>query len=208
MGVPVPGVKKVNVMIQRLRASAEDRLDRHRELFEKGGADSKPTLFTKLHAAGEENLSKEELCSNAQVYISAGSDTTSNTLTYLVWFLCRSPEMKHKLLEELRGLPQPLDYEDLRDLPYLNGVIKETLRMYPSIPSTLMRRVPEGGAELAGYWFEGGTAVSTQAWSLHRDASVYAEPEKFDPLRWNNPTKAMKDAFMTFGAGSRSECCL
>jgi cytochrome P450 len=204
-GVPLPGLKRANLMIQRAKSSAEDRLQRHGMLTADEGTNHKPTLFTKLHAAGEENLSKEELLSNAQLYIIAGSDTTGNALTWLIWLVCKHPEVKEKLLAELRTVPEPLNYMDLKDLSYLGSVIDESLRLYPPIPSTLLRSVPAKGVELAGYWFEGGTTVSTQAYTLHRDASVFPNPDTFDPSRWDKSTKAMKDAYMAFGAGSRSK---
>lgn len=167
----------------------------------------KPTLFTHLYRAGDEGMSDVEIKSEAQAYIIAGSDTTSSTLTYLVWAVCRDQQIKHKLTAELRTLPEDFLDQDIKNLPYLNQVITETLRLYAAAPSSLPRVVPQSGAKLAGHCIPGGFTVSTQAYSLHRDPIVYTDPEKFDPSRWERPTKEMRDAFMPYGGGTRSEYC-
>jgi cytochrome P450 len=196
-------------------------------------AGRKPTLFTKLYGAsqgesqknGEECLSDREIRNDAQSFIIAGSDTTANTLTYLVWSVLRDENIQRKLVaeldESLGGTEKELSDSELRELPYLNQVISEALRLYPAVPSALPRVVPEKGSTLAGYWLPGGATVTTQLYSLHRDAEIFEDPERqdphqdqytsqanyvtrFDPSRWESPSKEMKDAFMPFGAGSRS----
>ncbi|KJK86857.1 hypothetical protein H633G_09287 [Metarhizium anisopliae BRIP 53284] len=105
---------------------------------------------------------------------------------------------------ELASLPPDYQESQLRELPYLGQVVEETLRLYGGAQAGLPRTVPPGGAELAGFWLDQDTVVSTQAYSLHRDAIIFPDPFVFDPSRWKNPTQAMKDAFMPFGRGSRS----
>jgi cytochrome P450 len=106
---------------------------------------------------------------------------------------------------KLKRLPDDFEDADLRDLPLLNSIIEETLRLYASIPSALPRVVPAGGVTMSGYYLRSGTIISSQAYSLHRDPEVYPRPEEFNPSRWENPTKAMRDNFFAFGGGSRSK---
>lgn len=189
---------------------ATQSLGRHYKLVEEG-QDAKHTLLSKLYRASEndeDTLTFEELREDAMAYITAGSDTTTNTLTYLIWTLCKRPDVKAKLLAELSTLPDGFTDLDLKKLPYLDHVIQETLRLYSAAPSGLPRVVPPGGATLAGHYIPGGYTVSSQAYSMHRNPTVYPEPLKFDPSRWENPTQAMKDAFVPFGGGSRSELLL
>ncbi|KAJ4180512.1 hypothetical protein NW767_014376 [Fusarium falciforme] len=160
-------------------------------------------LFSKLFAAGEDGLSDDEIRCEAQAYIVAGSDTTATSLTYLVWAVCRDMKVKQALLSELMSLPEDFGDSDLRQLPYLNAVIDETLRIHNAAPSGLPRVVPAGGSTLAGYFIPGDTIVSTQSWTLHRDPLVFPRPELFDPSRWLEATKAMRDRAMPFGGGSR-----
>ncbi|KAL3492772.1 cytochrome P450 [Aspergillus germanicus] len=153
-------------------------------------ASTKPTLFTKLYGAsqegsqknGEECLSDREIRNDAQSFIIAGSDTTANTLTYLVWSVLRDEDIRGKLVAELgeavEGAQRELEDSELRELPYLNQVISEALRLYPAVPSALPRVVPEKGSTLAGYWLPGGATVTTQLYSLHRDAEIFEDPER------------------------------
>ena len=79
----------------------------------------------------------------------AGEGTTSTTLTYLFWELTRHPEWQTRVREEL------LQHSDIQDsqgtMPILEAVINEALRLHPAAPASLLRIVPAGGAELAGY---------------------------------------------------------
>lgn len=189
----------------RLRNHADKLLTKYGERLEKDPS-VPTTLFTKIIKAEDDNtLTRIELLDNAQLYIVAGSDTTSNTLTYLVWQICRHPQMREKLVAEVQALPDDFTTHQLKDLPYLNQVISETLRLHSPAPAHLPRTVPPGGATIGDYVIPSGATVVTQAYSMHRNPNVYEDPEKYDPDRWANPTKAMKDAFMPFGGGSRSK---
>ncbi|KAI1656562.1 putative cytochrome P450 [Daldinia decipiens] len=204
--VPLPVLSTGMRIRDRMRGYATQSLARHYKLVEEQGQDAKHTLLSKLYRASEDDqdtLPFDELCEDAMAYIAAGSDTTTNTLTYLIWTLCKRPDVKAKLLAELSTLPDGFTDLDLKKLPYLDHVIQETLRLYSAAPSGLPRVVPQGGATLAGHYIPGGYTVSAQAYSVHRNPAVYPEPLKFDPSRWENPTRAMKDAFVPFGGGSR-----
>lgn len=170
----------------------------------------RPTLFSKLYKAkDEESLSFINIRDNAQVYLTAGSGTTATSLTFLVWSVCKHDAVKRKLLGELyahleaKGLGDDFGYDDIKELPYLNCVIKETLRLYSAVPTGMPRVVPLGGATLAGRFLPAGTTVAAQAFSMHRNADVFPEPDCFVPERWEKPTKVMRDSFITFGGGSR-----
>ncbi|KAI4859602.1 putative cytochrome P450 [Hypoxylon rubiginosum] len=204
--IPLPVLKAGMEIRDRIREYATESLKRHYRQVEEEGDSAKPTLLSKLYRASEndtDTLDFVELREDAMSYIAAGSDTTTNTLTYLLWIVCKRPEIKKKLLAELQTLPSDFSEQDVRGLAYLDLVIQETLRLYAAAPSGLPRVVPPGGATLAGRFIPGGYTVSAQAYSMHRNPSVYADPLKFDPERWIKPTRAMKDSFVPFGGGSR-----
>ncbi|KAK7750180.1 hypothetical protein SLS62_007931 [Diatrype stigma] len=198
------GLMKILTLVPRLRGHGEELLTKYENRLTNDPKAS-PTLFTKIIQASEDDtLTRRELVDNAQLYIVAGADTTSNTLTYLTWQISRHPQMREKLVAEVKALPDDFHPQQLKDLPYLNQVISETLRLFSAVPAALPRVVPAGGAAIGDYVLPGGTTVATQAYSMHRNARVFEDPDKYDPDRWANPTKAMKDAFMPFGGGSRS----
>jgi cytochrome P450 len=202
---PLPIMRAASESFKRTRSYAEQSIQRYKRLLASDPVNTTPTLFAKLFRAGDEGMPDEEIRTEALAYIVAGSDTTANTLTYLIWSVCRDKGIRQALAEELSGLPEDFGDQHLKELPYLNRVIDETLRLYSAAPSGLPRTVPSGGVDLAGYFLPGGTTVCTQAYSLHRDPNIFPSPEKFDPSRWESPTRAMKDLFMPFGGGSRGE---
>lgn len=200
----VPFFTKAIEASQRVGAYAEESLSKHKRLFETDENSVRTTLFSKVFKTAEdENWPFHELVGDARAYIVAGSDTTSNTLSYLVWAVCRQPEVKSKLLAELKTLPPDYTEADLRNIPYIGHVIEETLRRYPAAPSALPRVVPQGGSVLSGYWLPEGTTVSAQSTTMNMHPDAFDDPDKFNPSRWEEPTSLMKDAFMTFGKGAR-----
>jgi cytochrome P450 len=205
-GFPIPGFRENTELIKNLIKYATESLNRYKKLVEENPDKPFPTLFTRLFKGEEdESLTFKEIVDAAQTYIVAGTDTTAITLTYTVWRVCQNPSIQKRLVDELAQLPDGFGDHDALKLPYLNQVIEEALRLHSAAPSGLPRVVPPEGATLAGQYLPGGSIVCTQAWSLHRNADVYPDPERFDPDRWAAPTKAMKDAFMPFGGGSRGK---
>lgn len=155
----------------------------------------------------------DEMRDHAQIYLTAG------TLTYFVWSVCRQERIRTRLVERLRAHlaaqgVQGLDftYEHIKGSAYLEGVIKETLRLFPAVPHGMPQVVLAGGAmtttttTLGGYYYlPEGTNVAAQAWSLHRNQGAWgADADDFVPERWENATKTMRDSFLPFGGGSRS----
>ena len=184
---------------------AVEALDRHQRLVQQS-THVQHTLFTKVfQAEEEEKLSFNEVRCEAESYIIAGTDSTAYTLTYIIWAVCRHPPIRDALVKELLLLPEGFTDAHLRGVSYLSQIIDEALRLYSITPTGLPRDIPRGGYELAGYWFEEGTTVSTQAYTMHRDPFIFPQPNDFIPSRWENPTKAMRDSYMPWGRGSRSK---
>ena len=121
-------------------------------------------------------ITESEMGDEAGNLIVAGSDTTAVTLTYLVWAVLKQPRLQRELEEEVAGLSEGLTFEELSQAPVLNSVIEETLRLYGAAPGSLPRSVPSGGVDMLGHSLPGGTVVSTQAYSIHRDATIFLNP--------------------------------
>ncbi|KAH0284281.1 cytochrome P450 monooxygenase [Aureobasidium namibiae CBS 147.97] len=155
---------------------------------------------------GDGTLTDEDIQTEAGNLIVAGSDTTGITLTYLTWCVLKQPSLQAALEDEVNNTDaQPTD-ASLEKLPILNAVIEETLRLYGAAPATLPRLTPAGGATLAHHFIPAGTIVGTQSYSLHRDPSLFPNPDTFDHTRWlpsNELSPLAKAVFSPFGAGSR-----
>ena len=101
-----------------------------------------------------------------------------------------------------------MTYKESASLPYLNAVLKEAIRIHPSVGLLLERHVPAGGATICGEYLPGGTIVGINAWVLHYNQKTFPEPEKFIPERWLESSEEklaeMEKSFFAFGAGTRT----
>jgi cytochrome P450 len=121
-------------------------------------------------------LTSDDVREEAKNFIIAGSDTTAVTLTYLVWAVLKDPNLQNMLEQEVAQLSDDLDLAELEAAPILNSVINETFRLYSAAPSSLPRVVPSEGMNVGGYHIPAGVEVSTQAYTTHRDPSVWSDP--------------------------------
>ncbi|KAM0231388.1 hypothetical protein ACHAPO_008498 [Fusarium lateritium] len=151
----------------------------------------------------ENALSDVEMQQEAAELMITGTDTTSNTLTYLLWSVLKNPDIRTKIEEEVSTLPTDFKDANLVKLPYLNAVVRESLRLYGAASGSHERDVPLGGWETCGYFIPDTATVFTQAFSLHRLPGVFNHAYRFDPDRWLSPTPEMEEAYIPFGGGSR-----
>ena len=158
-------------------------------------------------------LDDEEVLAESVLQLSAGSDTTSLSLSWTMYYLMQHPKVVEKLYTELcTVLPTPdlsnLSFEKVRDLPYLDAVITESLRIRPVAGRLLPRYVPEGGCELLGYSIPENTIVGGANYVLHHYKGNFPDPETYNPDRWisadEDKVKRMKKAVLPFGYGIRA----
>ncbi|CAH2238567.1 jg17153 [Pararge aegeria aegeria] len=139
-----------------------------------------------------------------------GHDTTTSGISFTLYCLAKHPEMQEKILEEQRRiLGQNLDrdpsYVDLKEMKYLELVIKESLRMYPSVP--LIERLMVKDTEIAGLKLRKGTSVLVNIMEMHRHPELYDNPFEFRPERHDTASaNSAKNAFswLAFSAGPRN----
>ncbi|KAL2833022.1 cytochrome P450 [Aspergillus cavernicola] len=159
-------------------------------------------------------LDSLDMASEAADHLLAGIDTTSDTLMFTIWALSRQENRKYqqKLIEEVHGIPDS-DCNDFGNptvevadkLPYLDAVIKETLRLYAPLPASEPRSLPVD-TTIDGYVIPAGTVVGMSPYTLHRNSEVFPEPLKFKPERWLGECgdcTEMKKWFWAFSSGGR-----
>jgi cytochrome P450 len=144
-------------------------------------AQNDKTIFSTVNKEAEKeggHLDETDVQLESQGLLVAGSDTTAVSLTYLVWAVLSHPHWQVQLEEEVASLPPGFTDEDLEKLPVLNAVIEETLRLYGAAPGGLPRIVPNGGAHMMDHYLPAGTTVTTQAYTLHRDRTLFPNPNR------------------------------
>jgi len=143
------------------------------------------------------------LSGDALVIIIAGSDTVSAALTFLFHHLALLPQHVQQLREELSNV-DITDNRQLRQLRHLNAVINETLRLYPPVPTALLRQTPPEGLRVSERYVPGGVTISTPLWSLGRLESSYTRAGEFLPERWYPGSGMVKDqsGFAPFLSGT------
>ncbi|CAI6088084.1 unnamed protein product, partial [Clonostachys chloroleuca] len=142
----------------------------------------------------------------------AGTDTTGTTLTYLFWELARHSEWILRLREEINEALQGRDtfsYHEISELPILEAVIQEILRVRPAGPGGLQRLTPEEGAVFDGVTLPGRVIISCQAMSSQREPTIFENPDRFNPQRWldgekNGNADVMREQILVFGKGARA----
>ena len=157
-----------------------------------------------------QKLGKEELTAEALTQLIAGSDTTSNTSCALLYHCLTHPEVVSKLQQELDEALPDIDavptFAVVRDLPYLDAVIKEAMRIHSTSSLGLPRITPPGpGITLCGHHFPQGTVLSVPAYTIHHSKEIWGpDADEFRPERWEKATEQQKAAFVPFSYGPRA----
>ncbi|KAK7388881.1 hypothetical protein VNO78_23708 [Psophocarpus tetragonolobus] len=142
----------------------------------------------------------------------AGTDTTSSTVEWAIAELIKNPRIMVQVQQELNtvvGQDKLVTELDLPNLPYLNAVVKETLRLHPPTPLSLPR-VAEESCEIFGYHIPKGATLLVNVWAIGRDPKEWLDPLEFKPERFlPNGEKIDVDIrgnnfeVIPFGAGRR-----
>ncbi|KAF6227140.1 hypothetical protein HO133_008582 [Letharia lupina] len=177
-------------------------------------SDHLPTIFdTALKPDADKGQIKptiDELAADTLLLLIAGTDSTAHALTFATYNVLQDPNILRKLQAELRNaMPRKdmlLEWAELEKLPYLRGIIKETLRASSGAPGRLPRVVPSAGAVFCGQRIAPGTIISSSAHIYHHDPNVFPDPEVFRPERWlvgDNESTELEKNMMPFLRGSR-----
>ncbi|ODM20225.1 hypothetical protein SI65_03278 [Aspergillus cristatus] len=176
----------------------------------------------------EAKVRSPNVVGDAQVFsytvsnVNAGSDTTAISLRAILYYTMKENRVMNKLCQELRDavdagkVSMPVSWKQSQELPYLDAVIKEALRLHPAVGLLLERVVPESGLQLPnGPFLPPGTIVGANPWIIHRHSLFGDKTQDFIPERWlrgdNEPKIAFEErrqkmvgATLTFGAGPRT----
>ncbi|KAE8689135.1 DNA mismatch repair protein Msh6-2 [Hibiscus syriacus] len=140
--------------------------------------------------------------------ITGGTDTSALTIEWAISELIKQPQLMGKATEELDrviGRERWVEEKDIPQLPYLDAIMKETMRKHPVAP-LLAPHLAMEDCKVAGYDIHKGTRVFVNTWSIGRDPSLWEQPEEFRPERFlgtNIDVKGRSFELLPFGAGRR-----
>jgi cytochrome P450 len=206
--VPRPGRKALRRTMAYFEGVIDHIIQVRRRRLASLGADAPQDLLTLLLRALDPStgrpMSIAEVRSNILTFLSAGHETTANTLSWSVFLLSQSPHWWTRVREEadleLRG-----DREGLLDrLVVTRAVVEEALRLYP--PIAALSRMPEQADAASGVTIKPRTLIVIAPYILHRHRRLWDRPDVFDPTRFLEPAKAKipRFAYLPFGAGPRT----
>lgn len=151
-------------------------------------------------------LSDDEIRDQVVSLIAAGYETTGAAMGWAIYALLTTPGVWARTADEVRrvlGARRP-QAEDLKDLTYLGGVVREALRLYP--PAVISARKVIRDLHFDGHRIRAGRTLTFSPYVTHRLPGVWAEPLRFAPQRWDPATPGYRrlapDEFLPFGGGT------
>jgi len=197
---------------QRLAREANDTLHRMaREILDAVRADphrEAPLVRALMEATDPQTdrpLTDDEICDELVLFMLAGHDTTSTTLTYALWSLGHHSDIQQRVYAEVAALGErPLTPDDVAELGHTVRVLHEALRLCPPGAGTL--RSPTRDIAVDGYRVKAGTVAVVSFYAMHRDPALWEDPQRFDPERFSPERTQGRSRwqYLPFGGGPRS----
>ena len=186
-----------------LRATVDQVLTAHRERGDSAPA-GRSDLIAALVEAGE---SPARIRDTVLMTMLAAHHTTGVAISWTLYLLARHPDASERVAEELdRVLGDRLvpEYADLKRLTYLDMVLRETMRLYPSGPYGAREATED--IVLGDYTVPAGTTIFYPFWAVHTNPDYWPDPQTFDPGRFAPGASAGRPrlAYIPFGIGPRS----
>lgn len=206
--VPRPGYRRLRRTMTYFETMIDEIIEMRRRRLAASEGDGPDDLLTLLLRSLDPStglqLSLGEVRSNILTFLSAGHETTANTLAWSIFLLSQSPKWRLRIAEEAeRELSSPTD--DLADrLVLTKAVIEESLRLYPPI-AALSRTAVEADV-LGDVAVKPGSLIVIAPYVLHRHREIWSRPDAFDPSRFLPEARAKipRFAYLPFGVGPRT----
>ncbi|KAI3927029.1 hypothetical protein MKW92_052134 [Papaver armeniacum] len=175
---------------------------------------SKPPSNTYLHFLLSQGYSQDVIVSAILEIYGLAADSIAETIVWALTFLVRQQEVQEKLYREIKnvtGGTRPVKIADLKQMSYLEAVVKETLRMKCIGPLAIAHKATKD-TSLMGKKISKGTPVMVNIYAIHHNSDVFPEPYKFMPERFLKDFNSdasmgdgekMKRSLLPFGAGMR-----
>ncbi|KAK9744673.1 Cytochrome P450 [Popillia japonica] len=157
---------------------------------------------------GGKILSDTDIREEVDTFMFEGHDTTTASMCWTLFLLGNHPDIQERVFQEIRTClhekQTPTSINELNELKYLECIIKESLRLYPSVPF-IMRHIKQE-IQLDEYRIPADVQAILHIYGVHRNPDHYVSPDQFDPNRFlpENSTNRHPYAYIPFSAGPRN----
>ena len=202
-------LRRARKAAKAIRAYLDPLIKARREAQARGDAvptdDILATLMVVSDPETGTRLSYDELCEEIATLMLAGHETSSSTLGWSLYLLANAPDIQDRARQEIENVVggRPIEFSDMKRLALTRNIFREALRLYPPVP--FMTRETAGSEEMRGHRLGRRAMIYISPWILHRSAQSWAEPDAFDPDRFQRKEteEAQRTAYYPFSAGPR-----
>ena len=189
---------------RKLLLAELENIIRDRQKGTPSGNDALSLLISARDDEGN-SLSLDELKDQVLLLLFAGHETLTSAIASFCLLLAQNPDVMAKVRAEQQQSPatEPLTLEQLKQMTYLEQVLREVLRLIPPVRGLF--RTVINACELGGYEIPKGWSVACGINQTHQDSQLYPEPDRFDPDRFSSERVAKPFSYLPFGGGLR-EC--
>lgn len=208
----LPFMKKFKYSVENLRIRGEEMLTQRQAMGVDGHKNDLLGHLLQLASMSGESaqLTSQDVNSILFDVVGAGHDSVSNLFAMTLAQLAANPHYQERLYHEIKRYVDErgsnsthFDEEDLRKLPFLDGVVREALRLYPSGAITI--RMATEDTIVGGYHIPSRTQLMLLPYGVQRHPDHWVEPNVFKPERWATEKYRVNNlAYIPFGGGARS----
>lgn len=160
-------------------------------------------IMTTIDPVTGKGFAPDEMVDQVAIFFLAGHETSASALAWGLYLLALYPDIQNQVAAEGAALGDAPTFSDLSKLRVTRDVFRETLRLYPPVPMMVRQNVQQ--ETFRERVVKRGAQIVISPWHLHRHERLWANPDAFDPARWQrDETKASQQgAYIPFSAGPR-----
>ncbi|XP_019155058.1 PREDICTED: cytochrome P450 81E8-like [Ipomoea nil] len=195
--------KNMKKLSERLESFLQGLVDEHRH---DKSRNSMIDHLLSLQESQPEYYTDQIIKGLMMVMLLGGTDTSAVAMEWGMALLLNHPRVLDKAraeIDDLVGQERAIEEEDLPKLKYLQNIILETLRLFPSAP-LLVPHCSSDDCKIGGYDIPRGTMLLVNAWAIHRDPKLWDDPTSFKPERFDGGNEVESTKLLPFGMGRRS----
>ncbi|KAG0628421.1 hypothetical protein M758_1G025500 [Ceratodon purpureus] len=183
----LPFASRCRNLTRQVRTFVQPILDEHRRRCRQGDSSVSSFVDVLLSLQGDQKLLDDDMISVLWEMVFRGTDTVAVLIEWALAEVILNPKIQaqiHKELDTVVGQTRLVQQKDIDQLPYLQAVLKETLRSHPPGPLLSWARIANEDTQVAGYHVPQGTTAMVNMWAITHDPTVWPNPNTFDPYRF------------------------